>query len=447
MVKRNKFIYACSLSGMTAKERSDLKTGKKRLFAFFMDIKKSVLLIFVLLTFLRVPAQICPGSPDVLLNVTFGSGANPGPPTSLVTSNYTYTPFDCPLDNYYTIRNNTTLCYGGSWHSLTADHTGDTNGYFLMVDGSFTPGSVFVDTAKGLCNDNSYEFTVWMMNIDGPGQSCVDRQATFPTITLKVEKMDGSVIGVYDIGRLPITNTPEWKKFSVYFTPPAGVADVVVKIFDNVPGGCGNDFVLDDITMRHCETQHISFYGQDTSNYVKELGEGKAANVTLNCTLSSGHTNTRIWWQESTDRGKTWTDIPGAVSNTYVKYIPASTPVGYYLYRSLGTELLSSGSIPCRITSNVLTVHVIKTLFIPNAFSPNGDGVNDTWVIQAVRALSGFDLTVYDRTGTQIFQTNNYNKHWDGTYNGRLLPLGTYYYLIDFRDGLPKQKGYVTLVR
>jgi gliding motility-associated-like protein len=286
-----------------------------------------------------------------------------------------------------------------------------------------------------------------MMNVDAPGQNCVDRSVTFPDIALKVEKPDGTLVGVYDIGKLPVTITPRWKRYSVYFTAPDDVSNVVLKLIDNLPGGCGNDFALDDVLVRHCETQRLAFYGLDTSVYVKELGVGQAESITLTCNLSSGSTNSPIKWQESTDRGKTWKNIQGANSNTYVKYFPASTPVGYYLYRSVGTEELTSGSQPCRITSNVLTVHIIKTLFIPNAFSPNGDGVNDTWVIQAVRALSGFELTVFDRTGAPVFQTNNYNKHWDGTYNGRLLPLGTYYYFIDFRDGLPKQKGYVTLVR
>ncbi|MBN1599130.1 MAG: HYR domain-containing protein, partial [Bacteroidales bacterium] len=84
-----------------------------------------------------------------------------------------------------------------------------------------------------------------------------------------------------------------------------------------------------------------------------------------------------------------------------------------------------------------------------NTFTPNGDGVHDTWVINYLDAYPDAQVDVYDRNGKRVFHADgNYDNGWDGTFNGKELPMDTYYFVIDFKsDDLPVKKGTVTIVR
>src|SRR6266705_3371336 len=103
-------------------------------------------------------AQLCNGSlGDPVVNITFGSGANPGPPLYSLM-NYTYAGNDCPPDGSYTVANSTSNCFGFTWHNVPEDHTpGDVNGYMMVVNASFNPGDFFVKTVDGLCPSTTYE--------------------------------------------------------------------------------------------------------------------------------------------------------------------------------------------------------------------------------------------------------------------------------------------------
>ncbi len=86
-------------------------------------------------------------------------------------------------------------------------------------------------------------------------------------------------------------------------------------------------------------------------------------------------------------------------------------------------------------------------VLVPNAFSPNGDGINDTWVITNLSAYPGATVDVFNRYGQLVFHSENYNKAWDGTFNGKLLPMGTYYYIIDTKTNEKKIAGSVTIFK
>ena len=72
---------------------------------------------FLLVVYHNTIAQLCQGSlGDPIINITFGNGNNPGPPLSAATTAYQYVSNDCPSDGFYAVRNNTTSCFGNSWH-------------------------------------------------------------------------------------------------------------------------------------------------------------------------------------------------------------------------------------------------------------------------------------------------------------------------------------------
>ncbi|MBQ7551426.1 MAG: gliding motility-associated C-terminal domain-containing protein [Bacteroidales bacterium] len=89
-------------------------------------------------------------------------------------------------------------------------------------------------------------------------------------------------------------------------------------------------------------------------------------------------------------------------------------------------------------------------LFIPSAFTPNGDGLNDEFIVYAPMEISHYECTIFDKASRVLFQTKSIQQGWNGTCEGKLLPTGGYFYIIKYRDKLNEQhieKGQVVLVR
>lgn len=84
---------------------------------------------------------------------------------------------------------------------------------------------------------------------------------------------------------------------------------------------------------------------------------------------------------------------------------------------------------------------------IPNAFSPNGDGINDTWKIKYLNIYPNATVNVFNRYGQSIFHSIGYIKEWDGRYNGKDLPIGTYYYVIKLNPQSVAISGSVTILK
>jgi gliding motility-associated-like protein len=92
---------------------------------------------------------------------------------------------------------------------------------------------------------------------------------------------------------------------------------------------------------------------------------------------------------------------------------------------------------------------IVKVLYkpvIPNTFTPNNDGVNDKWIIEHLDSYPGAIVEVYNSVGALVFRSVGYNLPWDGSYKGTILPLGTYYYVIDPKNGRAKISGFVTIL-
>ncbi|MCX6317309.1 MAG: PKD domain-containing protein [Bacteroidetes bacterium] len=97
--------------------------------------------------------------------------------------------------------------------------------------------------------------------------------------------------------------------------------------------------------------------------------------------------------------------------------------------------------------SDQMFIKVLKAPAIPNIFSPNGDGVHDTWVIAYLNTYPGSTVDIYNRYGQLIFHSDGYNVPWDGTIKGKPVPIGTYYYIVNPKNGRKVMTGYVDVIR
>lgn len=102
----------------------------------------------------------------------------------------------------------------------------------------------------------------------------------------------------------------------------------------------------------------------------------------------------------------------------------------------------------CGSSSDETTVTVYETVKVPNTFTPNGDGFNDSWEIELLRIFPDAVIEVYNTAGSIVYRSITYPTPWDGTSNGKPLPAGTYYYTIDLKvQNAKRLVGYVTILR
>lgn len=90
-----------------------------------------------------------------------------------------------------------------------------------------------------------------------------------------------------------------------------------------------------------------------------------------------------------------------------------------------------------------------NVIIIPQGFSPNGDGIGDQWIIKSIEQYSNNTVKVFNRWGAEVYSAHPYTNDWGGKAKNKseVLPVGTYFYLVDPGDGSDVRKGYVYLTR
>ena len=154
--------------------------------------------------------------------------------------------------------------------------------------------------------------------------------------------------------------------------------------------------------------------------------------------------------------------------NNYVGYIDVAvlggTPEYYYSWSngeySNTIENLSTGEYIVTVTdinncSSIDTVYIEIPLLIPSVITPNNDGKNDTWQVSGVSQYEKITINIFNRWGDVVYSYSssgidyslNIEKQWNGEFSGKMLPLGTYVYILNINDINKVYKGTVTIVR
>ncbi len=138
----------------------------------------------------------------------------------------------------------------------------------------------------------------------------------------------------------------------------------------------------------------------------------------------------------------TWSWFPGTgLSNSMIAN-PIANPVITTTYNLVVVDVNG-----CMAVDSVkITVLNDFNVTISNMMTPNGDGYNDTWIIQNIENYPHTKVTVVTRQGQEVYTSDSYNNKWDGTQDGNKLADGTYYYIVQFEGSTKVFKGAITIL-
>jgi gliding motility-associated-like protein len=140
-----------------------------------------------------------------------------------------------------------------------------------------------------------------------------------------------------------------------------------------------------------------------------------------------------------------WTPVTGILSgaNSYTPSVAPTTTTTY--------TLIVRDFNGCTATDNAVVTVLSYCIKPMEAFTPNGDGINDLWLVTAgSQCATKISANVFNRYGNRVFESNNYQNNWNGTYDGKPLPDGTYYFIVRYtliNGTVVEQKGNVTILR
>ncbi|MCI5057248.1 MAG: gliding motility-associated C-terminal domain-containing protein, partial [Flavobacteriales bacterium] len=160
-----------------------------------------------------------------------------------------------------------------------------------------------------------------------------------------------------------------------------------------------------------------------------ELLEGLCADIGGNPSVPAGVT---FVWSPSTSLSSTTEANPETCTEE---------PLTYYL---TGTDVNG-----CKTTDSIL-VSIVPEISFLEGFSPNGDGIRDEWIISNLEDFPDVVVEIFNRWGQKLFESSpGYLDPWDGTYNGKSLPIGTYFYVIELNHpNFPDEiNGPVTILK
>lgn len=202
----------------------------------------------------------------------------------------------------------------------------------------------------------------------------------------------------------------------------AGAGTHVIKyVFTSSAAGCQDS-----------ATKKVEVYPNPAVDAGPDAGILAGGSITLQPTVT-GNNLTYVWsWNNGS--------INGSLSNPKIKN-PVASPLDDITY-----TLTVTGTGGC-FSSDDIFIKVLQAPKIPNTFSPNNDGINDFWEIKYLDTYPNNRVQVFTRTGQKVFESRGYKTPWNGTLNGKLLPVDTYYYIIEPESGRKPITGYVTIIK
>jgi len=187
---------------------------------------------------------------DTIFNFNFGTESSPQDFNLNTLKNYTRINDPCPVDGYFSFVSKTADCFTGDWIKLPEDHTGnDRNGRMMIVNSANEPGAFFTILLNGFKHGKVYEFSCWLLNVCRINSTCPPLP---PDLQITLTTMKGKKLASFNTGKIRQSYEPVWKRYFGAFTAPDSDGSLLLTLVNSTPGGCGNDFAIDDIVLREC---------------------------------------------------------------------------------------------------------------------------------------------------------------------------------------------------
>jgi hypothetical protein len=316
----------------------------------YFTLRLLCFLFIALIMPLEIDAQqLCNGSlgDNIFVDGDFGRGQSPTVAIDpMIAPNYRYST-SVPRDGEYSVTQNTGNLAGlyGSWLRVP-DNSGTSDGYYMVVNASFSPGIFYEKTIDNLCGNTTYEFSADIINLILPN-------ANPPHSDPNVNFLLDDVVK-YGTGDVP--KTQKWITYGFTFTTKPGQNSIKLTLRNNAPGGIGNDLGLDNIKFRPCGP--VSFVGLSTSNAKFLCVDGKPFTVKANI---GNNLKNHFLWQISNDK-KTWSNVlKGSIDSVIHKtFVPGKY---YYRYYSAGDSTSLENS-KCRVLSDEVLVEVLPDIYV-----------------------------------------------------------------------------------
>ncbi len=281
-------------------------------------MKKLLTAASFLFIFFEAHAQLgfCTGSKgDPIFHEDFGSGSGTGQPLPAGITNYTFVSQD-PQDGQYTIADDIGNVIT-TWHQSLPNET-ISNGRALIVNADYSAGQFYKTNISGLCENTTYEFSAFLMNVYDRGSQACQNGGIPINVRFEIwDETDSVLLKAGNTGDITSTTSPQWDRYALTFQSEPGQGSVILKMYNNGAGGCGNDLAIDDIIFRSCGDLTVV----KTSEGVEETYAVCEENTPVSLQLMAEPDNSvydehYFQWQKSDD-GNNWQDISGATDEIY----------------------------------------------------------------------------------------------------------------------------------
>ncbi|ORL46535.1 hypothetical protein IIF7_05807 [Zunongwangia atlantica 22II14-10F7] len=319
-----------------------------------------------------------------------------------------------PQDGSYTVSSNLDI-QSDSWHSYFPQTTA-SNGNAMIVNASYEAGLFFEIEIPDLCENTTYEFSAFLMNIyDRSSNVCGDGGIPINVRFEIWDETDTELINGGDTGDIASTTSPQWDQYGLTFQTEPGQETVILKIFNNGEGGCGNDLAIDDIIFRSCGDLTLIESPETETAEIGLCEENAPGTYTLTAIPDNAVYQDHFYQWQSKLEGEEFTDIPGATNQEYTA--SNITETTYYRVK-VAEDQVNLSSALCSSASDEFIIR-----FIESPTSPVSAGDVD-WcdnlgpATLMVNATGEQQIAWYDSEfgGNRVGEGTSFQTEIEGTY-------------------------------
>lgn len=325
----------------------------------------------------------------------------------------------------------TTICQN---QSVQLRASGDTSLTFLWTPATGLSNPNIVNPVAVLSASTTYTITASFPPSGCPPVSKSFRVTVEPNPIVNISPNDTSFC-LNDPYPIMVDVSPDWfEQYAYSWSPTTNLENPNVKealFFSTEPGEY--NYVLTVTTPVGCTgSDSVKIFTRPSPELV---------DVTSDFTAKYGDVV-----QLNADGATYYTWTPSRLLDFPTEPDPKANAIDTVTFRVIGTDQYG-----CRDTAYVrMNIDYTMKEWVPNAFSPNGDGRNDVFSVKNMKYQRLIEFRVFNRWGQEIFNTTDPNIGWDGTYRGQAQEIGVYHYLIRVTTPDGKQKTYkgdVSLIR